>query len=110
MPRESDVSQERLYCIKYMDKFESKSWEEVMKKPTPDTDSCFGNVYYVSPTKEGLLREEKVISLIKENLCEWKKMALFQIMKLKKVKKLMSLLELEARIIEISYLKQDNFY
>lgn len=71
LPRQDDVFQERLYCIKYMNKFDDKSWEEVMKKPAPATDACYGNVYYTTPTKEDLQREEKVKELLKERISEW---------------------------------------
>jgi len=71
IPKEDDIFQERLYAIKYIDKFENKSWEEVMKKPAPATDACYGNVYYTAPTKEDLDREEKVKELLKANINEW---------------------------------------
>lgn len=51
IPREDDVFQERLYCIKYEDEN--------------------GNRYYSAPTKEDLKREEKVIELLKERFHEW---------------------------------------
>jgi putative DNA methylase len=69
--REDDVFQERLYAIKYIDKFETKSWEEVMKKPAPATDACYGKVYYTTPTKEDLQREEKVKELLKARFNDW---------------------------------------
>ncbi|CDF59187.1 hypothetical protein [Thermobrachium celere] len=51
MPREEDVFQERLYCIRYEDQN--------------------GNRYYTAPTKEDLKREEKVIELLKERFERW---------------------------------------
>lgn len=71
LPREKDIFKERLYAIKYIDKFDNKSWEEVMKKPAPATDSCYGNVYYTAPTEEDFLREEKVKELLKERFKGW---------------------------------------
>ena len=47
IPRKSDIFTERLYCIKY---------------ENPQT----GKKYYISPTKEDLEREEKVINFLKE--------------------------------------------
>lgn len=71
VPREDDIFQERLYAIKYIDKFDNKSWEEVMKKPAPATDACYGKVYYAAPTKQDLQREEKVKKLLKVRINEW---------------------------------------
>ncbi|CCJ33435.1 anti-phage-associated DUF1156 domain-containing protein [Caloramator australicus] len=51
IPREDDVFQERLYCIRYEDQN--------------------GNRYYTAPTKEDLKREEKVIELLGERFNEW---------------------------------------
>ncbi|HHV75150.1 MAG TPA: DUF1156 domain-containing protein [Thermoanaerobacterium sp.] len=51
IPREDDVFQERLYCIRYEDQN--------------------GNRYYTAPTKEDLKREEKVIELLKERFERW---------------------------------------
>jgi len=36
-PRVDDVYQERLYCIKYLEKKENKTWEQFLKKPAPTT-------------------------------------------------------------------------
>ena len=69
--RESDIFQERLYAIKYIDKFANKSWDEVMKKPAPATDACYGNVYYTAPTEEDIKREKKVRELLNERIDEW---------------------------------------
>lgn len=70
-PQESDVFQDRLYCIKYIDKFADKSWEEVMKKPAPATDASYGKVYYLEPTEEDIQREKKVIELLEERFYSW---------------------------------------
>jgi putative DNA methylase len=50
IPREDDVFQERLYCIRYV------------------SDS---GRYYIAPTDEDLKREEKVVSLLSERFSEW---------------------------------------
>lgn len=71
IPRKDDVFQERLYAIKYIEKFDSKTWEDVMKKPAPATDACYGYVHYVAPTSEDLAREEKVINLINNRIIDW---------------------------------------
>lgn len=71
IPKKDDVFRERLYAIKYIDKFKNKSWEDILKKPAPATDACYGNVYYTAPTQYDLKREEKVISLLKERINEW---------------------------------------
>lgn len=51
IPRKDDVFQERLYCIRYEDEK--------------------GRRFYTTPTKEDLLREEKVISILSERFSEW---------------------------------------
>lgn len=53
IPREDDVFQERLYCIRYEDES--------------------GNRYYKAPDEEDLEREKKVIELLKERFDEWQK-------------------------------------
>ncbi|WP_119720854.1 anti-phage-associated DUF1156 domain-containing protein [Methanococcus maripaludis] len=50
IPRSDDVFQERLYCIGWMND---------------------GNVIYYSPDENDLLREQKVIDLLKERFNEW---------------------------------------
>lgn len=50
IPREGDVFQERLYCIRYV------------------SDS---GRYYIAPTEEDLKREEKVVELLSERFSEW---------------------------------------
>lgn len=50
IPREDDVFQERLYCIRYVS----------------------GKVrYYIAPTKEDLQREEKIVNLLSERFTGW---------------------------------------
>lgn len=73
IPYEEDVFQERLYCIKYLDKFEHRTWEEYMKKPSPATDACYGNVYFCSPTNEDIRREIKVNKLLKSKFNDWQR-------------------------------------
>lgn len=71
LPRPDDVFQERLYAIKYLEKNDRKTWEQFIKKPGPATDATYGKVFYISPSKEDLKREEKVVSLIKERFSDW---------------------------------------
>jgi putative DNA methylase len=71
IPQKQDIYKERLYCIKYMDKFEGKTWEDVMKKPSPATDACYGNIHYCTPTAEDICREIKTIELLSEKFQEW---------------------------------------
>ena len=71
VPRPDDVYQERLYCIKYVEKYEHKTWDEFIKKPAPATDASYGKVYYVAPDENDLKREQKVIELLKERFDEW---------------------------------------
>jgi putative DNA methylase len=71
LPRPEDIFQERLYCIKYIDKFDTKTWEDVLKKPAPATDACYGKVYYLAPTEQDLQRENKVIELLQERFEDW---------------------------------------
>jgi len=52
IPREDDVFQERLYCIRYVSK---------------------NGRYYTAPTDEDLKREEKVVELLSERFSEWQK-------------------------------------
>jgi adenine-specific DNA methylase len=51
VPRKSDVFQERLYCIRYMDEK--------------------GVRHYVTPTEDDLKREALVLQLLKERFYEW---------------------------------------
>lgn len=69
--QENDIYRERLFCIKYIEKFENKNWMEILKKPAPATDSCYGNVYYCAPTPGDIEREEKVLRLLEERFHEW---------------------------------------
>jgi len=68
---DSDIFRERLYCIKYIDKFDNKTWKDILKKPAPATDACYGKVYYFAPTEQDLQREYKVIELLKKRFKDW---------------------------------------
>lgn len=72
VPLKEDIFQERLYCIKYFEKFNDKTWDEVIKKPASATDACYGNAYYCAPTESDLAREEKVIKLLEERFLSWR--------------------------------------
>jgi adenine-specific DNA methylase len=71
LPRPDDVFQERLYCIKYLEKNERKTWEQFLKKPAPATDATYGKIHYIAPTYQDLQREHKVINLLKERFSIW---------------------------------------
>ncbi len=59
IPREYDVFQERLYCIRYVREY-------IDEKGNKKTER-----YYTAPTGEDLKREEKVIRLLEERLADW---------------------------------------
>jgi putative DNA methylase len=59
IPRQNDVFQERLYCIRYVEEY------------VDEKDQVKTNRYFRSPIKEDLEREEKVRSLLNERLTEW---------------------------------------
>lgn len=61
IPREDDVFQERLYCIRYVSK---------------------NGRYYIAPTDEDLKREEKVVSLLSERFSEWQELGYVPSMKI----------------------------
>jgi adenine-specific DNA methylase len=71
LPRPSDIFQERLYAIKYLEKNNKKTWSQFLKKPAPATDATFGTVHYVAPDINDLRREEIVIELLKERFKVW---------------------------------------
>ncbi|AEW00272.1 DNA methylase [Niastella koreensis] len=73
LPAKNDVYQERLYAIKYLEKYPDKTWEQFLKKPAPATDSTYGTIHYVAPTTDDLKREQKVIALLKERFADWQK-------------------------------------
>ena len=59
LPREDDVFQERLYCIRYVQEY------------CDDKGNLKTKRYYQAPTKEDLAREEKVVELLQERFDEW---------------------------------------
>ena len=84
LPRPDDIFQERLYCIKYIDKFDTKTWEDVLKKPAPATDACYGKVYYLAPTEQDLQRENKVIELLQKRFEDWQNKGFLPEMRIEK--------------------------
>lgn len=66
-----DVFKERLFCIKYIKKHPTKTWEEFMKKPDPATDNCYGEVYYKEATDVELKNEEKILNLLIAKKDKW---------------------------------------
>lgn len=72
VPRESDLFQERLYAIKYVDvNKKGKTTDGLRKKPGPVTDATFGTSYYREPNAQDLVREQKVQSYLSEHFDEW---------------------------------------
>lgn len=57
VPRKDDLYQERLYCIRYVN------------RNFPNND--FAKLYYVAPSKNDLEREQKVIDLLAERFDKW---------------------------------------
>jgi adenine-specific DNA methylase len=70
-PNENDVFQERLFAIKYLEKYNHKTWEQFLKKPAPATDASYGKIHFVAPSNYDLVREKKVVLLLKQKLIEW---------------------------------------
>jgi putative DNA methylase len=68
IPRPDDVFNERLYAIKYLEKNNRKTWEQFLNKTSPAT---YGKVHYVAPTSDDLIREDKVIELLKVRFTNW---------------------------------------
>ncbi len=71
IPLDSDIFQERLYCIKYLKLKEGKAKNDFIKKPGPATDASYGTSYFCSPTKKELDDEYKIITILKENINQW---------------------------------------
>jgi adenine-specific DNA methylase len=71
IPEDTDIFTERLYCLKYIEKFNNKTWEEFIKKPAPTTDSTYGKTYYLAPSDKDLLREQKVLEILKNKFSFW---------------------------------------
>ena len=68
----TDLFQERLYAIKYVDvNKKGKTIDGLRKKPGPVTDATFGTSYYREPNAQDLAREQKVQSYLAEHFDEW---------------------------------------
>lgn len=59
IPREDDVFQERLYCIRYVEEYVDNEGKVKTQR------------YYSAPSKEDLEREQKVIDLLSERFDKW---------------------------------------
>jgi len=64
VPRATDVFQERLYCVRWID---------------PE-----GNKRYAAPSPEDVAREEKVLRLLKENIQKWQEEGFLPIRKIER--------------------------
>ena len=65
VPRPDDVFQERLYCIRWMETYTDEKGSDQIKK------------HYRAPDKHDLMREEKVLSLLKERFDEWQQEGIY---------------------------------
>ena len=110
IPREEDVFQERLYAIKYIEKFETKTWQEVMKKPAYATDTCYGNVHYVSPSKRRYKKRRKNYSVIKERINEWQEKGYIPNSEIEPDRKQLELQRRRGGNTGTNYLIQVNYY
>jgi len=59
VPRSDDVFQERLYCIRWMETVTNSSGHEQVKW------------HFCAPDEHDIMREEKVLSLLKERFADW---------------------------------------
>lgn len=59
LPKENDVFQERLFCVRYVKEFTDEKGNKKTER------------YYVTPSNEDLQREEKVINLLSERFLDW---------------------------------------
>lgn len=59
IPKSNDVFQERLYCVRYV------------QKTIDENGIVKTNRYYQSPTEEDIERENKVVSLLSERFVDW---------------------------------------
>lgn len=59
VPKKNDVFQERLYCIRYVETF------------TDDNGDIQTIRHFVEPTEKDVMREKKVLELLKDNFKEW---------------------------------------
>ena len=71
IPRDTDVFRERLYCVKYFKKFDNRTWEEAIKRPSAATDASFGEVEYRNPNEEDFAKEQLIIDMVNKNLNNW---------------------------------------
>ncbi|MBM2814381.1 MAG: methylase [Ignavibacteria bacterium] len=62
IPRQNDVFQDRLYCIKY----EELKYDAVK-------DKYYQIKHYVAPNENDIIREQKVVQLLNENFNIWQK-------------------------------------
>ncbi|NLY45480.1 MAG: DUF1156 domain-containing protein [Tissierella sp.] len=62
IPREDDVFQERLYCIRYVTEYTDEKGNKKTER------------YYTSPTVEDLKREERVIEILSKRYTDWQEM------------------------------------
>lgn len=59
VPRPDDMFQERLYCIRYI-----HTWVDADGKPQQER-------YYIAPTEADLVREQRVLDLLRERFFDW---------------------------------------
>ena len=59
VPREEDVFQERLYCIRWIEQCQTENGKESTNK------------YYLAPDNQDYINETKVTSLVKEKILDW---------------------------------------
>ena len=65
IPREDDIFDERLYCVRWVD-----TWTEM----DPDCNlRTFSERYYWAPTDMDLRRERRVLELLRERFARWQK-------------------------------------
>jgi len=75
VPRPGDVFQERLYCVR---------WVEMC---TDEEGRCQTKKHYRAPDINDIMREEKVLSLLKENFDEWQQEGYLPSMKIEEGEK-----------------------
>ncbi len=71
IPRDTDVFRDRLYCVKYFNKFDNRTWEETIKRPAAATDASFGQVEYRTPSEEDLRKEQLIVDVLSEKFSNW---------------------------------------
>lgn len=60
-PHPGDIYQERLYCIRWLETYIDDDGEERTRR------------HYETPSKEDIVREQKVLDLVRANLGEWQR-------------------------------------